>query len=86
MKEKIDELISIDSTCNDVERLSFYDNELSLLKRYRDEINKVKIEIVKKLLEDCKKQLQINWGNKINFEANKYDDKTGFIFSILMVK
>lgn len=63
--------------------MNYYKNELSLLETYRDEINKVKIEIVKKLLEDCKKQLQINWGNKINFEANKYDDKTGFIFSIL---
>lgn len=83
MKEEIDELLGIDSECDDVKRLNYYKNELSLLETYRDEINKVKIEIVKKLLEDCKKQLQINWGNKINFEANKYDDKTGFIFSIL---
>lgn len=83
MKEKLDELLGIDSECGDVERLSFYHQELSLLETYCDEINKVKIEIVKKLLEDCKKQLQKDWGNKINFEANKYDDKTGFIFSIL---
>ena len=83
MIDKIDELLVIDSTCNDVRRLDFYDNELSLLETYRDEINKVKIEIVKKLLEECKKQLQIDWENKIIFEANKYDDKTGFIFSIL---
>lgn len=83
MKEKIDELLGMDSKCDDVKRLYFYNKELYLLETYRDEINKVKIDIVKKLLEDCKKQLQINWGNKINFEANKYDDKTGFIFSIL---
>lgn len=83
MKEKIDELLGIDSECGDVERLSFYHQELSLLETYRDEINKVKIKIVKKLLEECKKQLQKDLGNKINFEANKYDDKTGFIFSIL---
>lgn len=83
MKEKIDELLGIDSKCDDVKRLDFYNEELYLLETYRDEINKVKIEIVKKLLEECKKQLQIDWGNKINFKANKYDDKTGFIFSIL---
>lgn len=83
MKEEIDELLGINSECSDVERLSFYDKELSLLETYCVEINKVKIEIVKTLLEECKKQLQIDWGNKINFEANKYDDKTGFIFSIL---
>lgn len=86
MKEEIDELLGINSECSDVERLSFYDKELSLLETYRDEINKVKIEIVKKLLEECKKQLQIDWGNKINFEANKYDDETGFVFYILSEK
>ena len=83
MKEKVDKLLRIDSTCNDVERLSFYDNELSLLERYRDEINKVKIEIVKQLLEECKKQLQKDLKKNIKFEENKYDDKTGFVFSIL---
>lgn len=86
MKEEIDELLGINSECSDVERLSFYDKELSLLETYRVEINKVKIEIVKNLLEECKKQLQIDWGNKINFEANKYDDETGFVFSILSEK
>ena len=86
MKEKIDELLGIDSKCDDVKRLDFYNEELYLLETYRDEINKVKIEIVKNLLEECKKQLQIDWGNKINFEANKYDDETGFVFSILSEK
>lgn len=86
MKEKIDELLGINSECSDVERLSFYDKELSLLETYRVEINKVKIEIVKKLLEECKNQLQTDLENKINFEANKYDDETGFVFSILKGK
>lgn len=83
MKEEIDELLGINSECSDVERLSFYDKELSLLETYRVEINKVKIQIVKKLLEECKNQLQTDLENKINFEANKYDDETGFVFSIL---
>lgn len=86
MKEEIDELLGINSECSDVERLSFYDKELSLLETYRVEINKVKIEIVKKLLEECKNQLQTYLENKINFEANKYDDETGFVFSILSGK
>lgn len=47
MKEEIDELLGIDSECDDVKRLNYYKNELSLLETYRDEINKVKIEIVK---------------------------------------
>ena len=83
MKEEIDELLGINSECSDVERLSFYDKELSLLETYRVEINKVKIQIVKKLLEECKNQLQTDLENKINFEANKYEDETGFVFSIL---
>lgn len=50
MKEEIDELLGIDSECDDVKRLNYYKNELSLLETYRDEINKVKIEIVKKTI------------------------------------
>ena len=86
MKEKIDELLNVNSMCSDVNRLPFYDKELSLLETYRDEINKVKVEIIEKLLEECKNQLQKELGNEINFEANKYDDKTGFVFSILKGK
>lgn len=86
MKEKIDELLGINSECGDVERLSFYHKELSLLETYRDEINIVKVEIIEKLLEECKNQLQNDFGKEINFEANKYDDKTGFVLSILKGK
>lgn len=81
MKEKIDDLLNINSNCCDVERLSIYENELSLLKTYSDNINKVKIETVKKLSEGWKDKLKEYWGEDINLEANKDDDKTGFVLS-----
>lgn len=81
MKEKIDDLLNVNSNCCDVDRLSIYENELSLLKTYSDNINKVKIEMVKKLSEGWKDKLKEYWGESINLEANKDDDKTGFVLS-----
>lgn len=82
MRGKIDELLKINSKYSEDVRMSVYNEELSLLEAYRNNISTVKMEMVKKEAQKWEDKLTEYWGNEIQLEEHKDDDKTGFVFSI----
>lgn len=83
MRGEIDELLKINSKYSEDNRMSVYNEELSLLETYRNNISTVKMEMVKKESQKWEDKLKEYWPTeKFQLEQHNDDDKTGFVVSI----